>query len=443
MSSRLLFACALTALATGCDSPARSAAPPPNDARSAAVEAHADAPAAPAPLAPTAPTLPASPSADARGAAARGSNALAFDLYARLRSDKGNLAFSPASITTAVAMAWAGARGETAAEMKRALHFEGSDDALVDAAGSLAANRSGPVTLRVANRLFVESSYPLLPAYTARASAAFGASPQAVDFRHASEQARLAVNAWVAEATERRILDLVPPQGVNKETRLALTNAVYFKGLWDTPFDRRATAPAPFFSAKDVKVSVPMMHHEGTYRFAALDRVKVIDLPYQGAGLVMTLVLPDAVDGLAAVESRLTPALFEQWTAAAAHEKVRLSLPRAEIVPRDPLRLGATLRDLGMARAFDRVLADFSGIAAPSSPDERLVLDEVFHKAFVRVDETGTEAAAATAVVVGEASAAMPEEPPKVFKADHPFLFFIRDTTTKAILFMGRVSDPG
>ncbi len=440
--ARAFALCLASAAPVGCDS-AERAGPPASETRSPPAAASTSA----KPRAPTPQASPAEPSSlGARLAAARASNALGFDLYANVRSARGNVALSPLSITSALAMAWVGARGKTAAGMKRTLHLvEGGDD-LLPAIAALAAPSDGPATLRVANRLFVEQSYPLLPAYTAAVAAAFQARPEAVDFLHASDAGRARVNAWVERETEGHIKDLIPPAGVNDGTHVVLANAMYFKGQWARPFDESLTSAQPFRKTPWSSTLVPTLYRLGTYSFAATSGVEVIELPYAigqaGQVLAMTVVLPETVDGLAALEARLSPALLDSWTGATISEHVELWLPRVELVPGEPLRLGAALRALGMARAFDPAAADFTGIAAPSSPDDRMVLDDVFHKAFVKIDEEGTVAATATGGEVG-LSGLGPAPAYKQFKADHPFLFFVRDMRTYAILFMGRVSDPG
>jgi len=379
-------------------------------------------------------------------APAQSSNAFAFDLYAQARAGGGNLAFSPLSLWTALTMTWAGARGETAAQMARVLHLERSVDHVLDPAGRLLAGYQAPgqpVTLRVANRLFGEKAFAFDPDYLARTRAAFGAPLEAIDFRTAPEAARQHINAWVAEQTADRIKDLVAPGGVNADTRLVLTNAIYFLGDWLAPFTREATRPAPFHLTAAQSKDVPTMHQTARFRFAATDGVKVLELPYQGGDLAMTLVLPDAIDGLGAVEARLAPAAFAGWLAALDATEVLVSLPRLEINPPGALSVGPMLGALGMPLAFDQARADFTGIANPVAAADRLHLDEVFHKAFVKVDEKGTEAAAATAVVMMRPLIARrPGTPPAEFTADHPFLFVLRDLRSGMILFLGRVSDP-
>jgi len=374
---------------------------------------------------------------------ARSSNAFGFDLYRGLGPGAGNRAISPASISTALSMAWAGARGGTALQMQNALRFEGPPDAMMRASGALAAalqDPSRPVVFRIANRLFGEKTLPFEEAYLAATSDAFGAGLEPVDFKRAAEKARRLINGWVEEKTEKRIRDLVPPAGVSRETRLVLVNAIYFLGDWAEPFAKEATRPAPFSVSASEKKDVPTMHAVESFRFAARDGLKAVELPYKGGQMSMLLVLPDAVDGLPALESSLTATRLDGIVGSLASARVAVSLPKFEIDPPGAMGLSGVLSQLGMADAFSPAMADFTGIANPPDPRDRLSISEVFHKAFVKVDEKGTEAAAATAVVMDRAGAVMAR--PAEFKADHPFLFFIRDNASGLVLFMGRVADP-
>lgn len=374
------------------------------------------------------------------------SNRFAFDLYGRVREGSGNVAVSPASVSIALAMTWGGARGDTAVEMKRVLHFDGPADAVGAAAGRLAAelqSPSRPVVLRVANRLFGEKTFRFEAPFLATTKSAFGAGLEPVDFKGAPEKARGVINDWVEAQTERRIQALVPPGGVTGETRLALVNAIYFLGDWQEPFTREATRPEAFRLTAAKSVEVPTMHSVRSQRFVAADEVKALSLPYAGGSLSMLLLLPDAADGLSALESALTAEKVDALVRALAPVKVVVSLPKFEVNPAESLRLAAVLKSMGMPLAFDRQKADFTGIANPSDLRDRLCIGDVFHKAFVKVDEKGTEAAAATAVVMMRAGSAAPKpETLAEFKADHPFLFLIRDEATGLVLFMGRVADP-
>ncbi len=378
-------------------------------------------------------------------ALAKSDNAFALELWSKVREGKGNLAMSPLSIATALDMALAGAKGETATQMAGVLHVTGPVDRTLDVAGSLIAEYGAPdnkVTLRVANRLFGEKTFPFEKPYLARVESAFGAPLEPVDFKNGAEDGRKRINDWVAQQTKDRIKDLVPPGAVNGQTRLTLVNAVYFLGDWATPFEPAATKPEPFFVGKSAKKDVPTMHEMEKLHFAATDGVKVLELPYQNGALAMDFVLPDEVDGLDAVEARLTSAVFDKWMGAMAAHKVTVSLPKAEVAPAEALALAPTLAAMGMPLAFDRAKADFTGIANPPSPEDRLYVSAVFHKAFVKMDEKGTEAAAATALPMARAGAALEPEQPQEFKADHPYLFFLRDVRSGLVLFMGRVLDP-
>jgi len=397
----------------------------------------ADAPPSAPPVAPPAP--------GELGGLARSSNALAFDLYAKARVQSGNLALSPISISTALTMTWAGARGDTAAQMKKVLHAEGEPGQAMDVAGKLLASFGGEgskVTLRVANRLFGEKTYAFEQAYLDRTKAAFGAPLEGLDFKHAFEPSRTHINDWVAKQTQDRIKNLIPTGGLSGETRLVLTNAIYFLGDWMTPFKQESTRPAPFHATATATSDVPTMNQVANFRFAATDGVKLLEMPYEGGEVAMTFVLPDAVAGLDAVEKRLSPEVLDRWVRAMQPEKVLVALPKFEINPASSLALGDLLKSLGMPLAFDPDKADFTAIANPPKPADRLYISQVFHKAFVKLDEKGTEAAAATAVVMARAGSAAPSKPPAELRADHPFLFVLRHVSSGAILFMGRVNDP-
>jgi serpin B len=370
------------------------------------------------------------------------SNAFAFDLYSRVRSAPGNLALSPASITSALAMTWGGARGQTEVEMRTVLHLDGTPDAVMTAWGSLSRSLqdpSRPLKLRIANRLFGDKTVAFNADYIERTRAAFDAPLEPVDFKTAADPTRLHINAWVEKQTERRIRDLLPVGAVQALTRLILVNAIYFLADWAEPFDTSSTMPMPFATGSGPPKQTPTMHHGGTYRIAKADGVTVLEMPYQGGDTAMLVILPDRQDGLEDAERALSAEKLEAWTNALTSKLVLVALPRFEVNPEGSLALGETLQALGMPTAFDREKADFTGMANPADPRERIAIDQVFHKAFVKVDEKGTEAAAATAVAMMGGGA-----PPKMleFRADHPFLFAIVDRRTGLVLFLGRVTDP-
>jgi serpin B len=376
---------------------------------------------------------------------AEASNRLAFELHRSIAAQPGNVAFSPASIFVALLMPWTGARGETAAEMARVLHLQGRPESVLPEAAALLRALNDPArtdyTLRVANRLFAERTYTLERAYLDQ-MAGLGAPLEEVDFRRASEAARAHINGWVAKETADRIRNLLPAGSVNAETRLALVNALYLLADWQRPFTAETTRPRAFHGPAGGARDVPTMNQLASFRYAEADGVKVLEMPYKGGELAMTVVLPAARDGLGALEQRVDAAQLGRWVAALRDERVLVALPKFTIDPAQPIALAEELRRLGMPLAFDAGRADFTGIASPPSPADRPVISEVFHKAFVKVDEKGTEAAAATAVIMQRAGAAMPQQPPKEFVADHPFLFVIRDVRSGLVLFAGRVVDP-
>jgi serpin B len=391
------------------------------------------------------PALATTDSAAALKALADANNALGLDVYAAARRGHVNAAISPLSISMALTMTWAGARGDTAAQMKTVLHTDLTPDAALDAETKVRSWMNDPaqtVTLRVANRLFGQKGFAFDQGYLDKTNAAFGAPLEPLDFTGAAGAARTHINDWVARQTDQHIKDLLPAGAVRADTRLVLANAVYFLGKWDQPFKKGETKPAPFHVAARSSKEVPTMHGTLGAPYAHTDGVKVLQLPYTGGQLAMVFVLPDAVDGLEAVESRLSPATLGGWTSALATTRAKVALPSFKIEPSDALALGKTLASLGMPLAFDEAKADFTGIANPPNPQDRLVISNVFHKAFVKVDEEGTEAAAATATVLRTRALIRHEPPPEEFVADHPFLFFLRDVASGTILFMGRVGNP-
>ncbi|MFY9825309.1 MAG: serpin family protein [Thermoanaerobaculia bacterium] len=374
---------------------------------------------------------------------AQSSNAFGFDLYQRLRTDPGNLVFSPPSITTVLTMAWGGAEGETAAQMRKVLHLEGTAGDVMAASGRLARSLqdpSRPLLFRIATQIFAQKTYKLVPAYVEKTRAALGAPIETLDFKTAPDRARVHINQWIESKTAHRIQNLIPPDGVSSYSRLVLVNAIYFLGDWSSPFEPWATRPAPFFLTATQKKNVPTMNQENQFLVGQQDGVTAVSLPYKGGEMSMVLLVPDRVDGLAAVEGSLDAKKLAALMSAMKVEVIELSLPKFEINPGGSLLLGGDLRALGMPLAFDRERADLTGIANPPRRDERLFLSEVFHKAFVRVDEKGTEAAAATAGGVPGGMGAGPG--PRQIKVDRPFLFLIRDNASGLVVFLGRVSDP-
>jgi serpin B len=371
----------------------------------------------------------------------KGNNAFALDLYGHLREQKGNLFFSPESISTVFAMADAGARGPTAAEMARVFHFTLPPDRLHPAMGALLADMNAPhpgYELRVADALWAQQDARFLPNYLQLMQSDYGADFHRVDFKTQPEAVRGTINGWVEQQTNNRIQNLIGPGVLTPMTRLVLTNAIYFKGTWRNPFEKGATQDGEFHLSAAQTATAPLMHRTGAYRYYDGGAFQELELPYEGDDLAMVVLLPKQTDGLPALEQRFTAAAAQQWIdeLAPAH-KVILTLPRFTMTQQ--FELSGTLSAMGMPQAFTPA-ADFSGMTG--KPE--LSISAAIHKAFIDVNEEGTEAAAATSTVMVATAMLRPaqEPPPIIFRADHPFLFMIRDTKTGGILFMGRVEDP-
>ena len=365
-------------------------------------------------------------------------NAFAVALYGQLRGQKGNLFFSPESISTALAMTYAGARGETAAQMAKALHFTLPPAQLHPAMGALLKNLNAPhdsYQLSVANALWAQQGYQFLDSFLSLLKTDYGAGMNQVDFKGATEAARVTINQWVEEKTQDKIKDLLHPGALRPDTRLVLTNAIYFKGNWETQFDKAQTRDEDFYLSPEEKASVPLMHREGGFNYFDGGSFQALEIPYKSKELSMIVFLPRDRSGLPALEQSLT-ANTQQWLRQLAPvAKVIVSLPKFKMTRE--FELGRTLAAMGMPQAFASD-ADFSGMTGHRD----FAISDVIHKAYVDVNEEGTEAAAATAVTMRAMAMRAPTQPPPVFRADHPFVFLIRDHHSNSILFMGRLTDP-
>jgi len=379
-----------------------------------------------------------SPTPD-QAAVAEGNNAFAIELYGQLRKQSGNLFFSPESISTAFAMAYAGARGDTASQMANTLHFTLPPDRLHPAMGALLTNLNAAhdgYQLRVADALWAEKDYTFLDDFLKLTSSDYGAGFNRVDFKGAPEAVRSTINQWVEQKTENKIKDLLPPGAVNSTTRLVLTNAIYFKGDWQTKFDKASTKDEDFHLSPAQTVKSPLMHREGQFRYFNGGTFQVLDIPYKSNELSMVVFLPNDSAGLPALEQSLTAANIEQWLGQLRPvAKVILAIPKFTMTQQ--FELAGALAAMGMHQAFQKNAADFSAMTGKRD----LWISAAIHKAFVDVNEEGTEAAAATGIVM-RSMAVTRQQPPIVFRADHPFLFLIRDNRSGGILFMGRVTDP-
>ena len=371
--------------------------------------------------------------------AARG-NELATRLYrAMIEHSKSNVFLSPPSLRLALGMAYVGAEGATATEMAQALGFE-PDRAAVAAQAKHEIegwSKLGGVDLELhlVNRLWTDTATVFAPPFVELTREGWSASLGSVDFRKAPEPARKNINAWVGEQTKGRVAELLPAGSVSSDTRLLITNAVYFDAKWASPFEARKTSPGPFFVSGGAKArDVPVMHQRHAFGYAEADGAKLVLLPYGSSPLGLVVVLPDARDGLSALESQLTAERLAAWGGALAARPrfVDLGLPKFETSFTGRMR--PVLEALGMKRVFTGA-AELGGM----SPGSELKITDVIHQSFVRVDERGTEAAAATGIPVGLKSMPPPAIPVMV---DHPFLFYLWDASAGRVLFIGRVVDP-
>jgi serpin B len=373
---------------------------------------------------------------------ARGNGEFALALYQVLRKDRDNLFYSPYSISVALAMTYAGARGETERQMADALHYTLPQDRLHPAFNALdlalASRGEGAkgtdeqgFRLHIANALWGQTGYTFVQAFLDVLAVNYGAGLRLLDFAADPEKARVAINDWVSEQTESRIKDLIPAGAIDTLTRLVLTNAIYFNAAWYMPFHEESTEDGPFHLLDGSEVTVPMMKQTESFGYSAGKGYQAVELLYDGRELSMVLLVPDA-GAFETFEDTLDVDRVESILKDLAPTQVALSMPKFKV--ESSFSLVDALTALGMPDAFtDR--ADFSGMTG----NRELSISDVVHKAFVSVDEKGTEAAAATAVIMKLTAA--PAEPVSV-TLDRPFIFAIRDMETGALLFVGRVLDP-
>lgn len=354
----------------------------------------------------------------------------------------GNIFFSPFSISSALAMIFLGAKASTAAQLSKTLHFDSVEDihSCFQSLNAAVSKHGASHTLKLANRLYGEKTYNFLPEFLASTQKMYGADLAPVDFQHASEDARKEINQWVKGQTEGKIPELLAVGVVDSMTKLVLVNAIYFKGMWEEKFMKQDTTDAPFRLNKKNTKSVKMMYQKKKFLFGYISdlKCKVLEMPYQGGELSMVILLPEDIEdestGLKKIEEQITLEKLREWTKRENLENidVHVKLPRFKI--EESYILNSNLGRLGLQDLFSRNKADLSGM----SGSRDLFISKIVHKAFVEVNEEGTEAAAATA---GIATFCMllPEEE---FTADHPFLFFIRHNPTANVLFLGRVCSP-
>ena len=369
---------------------------------------------------------------------ARDNTLFALDLYNQLKMTDGNLFFSPFSIFTALAMTWAGARENTAVQMAETLHFTEKPAQFHRAIGDLisqlnAVQKETDVELSIANAIWAQKGYQFLDEFFRIVQQSYQADLKQVDFSSAAESARQAINTWVEQQTNEKIKDLLPPKVLNALTRLVLVNAIYFKGFWDNQFKSRDTREMEFWLLTEIAVKVPMMHQEHQFGYWENDWLQIIEMPYKEESLSLIVLLPKEKTGITDLEQKLNFENMMAWQSRLRKRKVIVFFPKFKI--ESQFSLGQTLALMGMPDAFDPELADFSAMVG----QKELYISAVIHKAFLEVNEEGSEAAAATGVVVSVTSIA---PSPPIFKADHPFVFFIRDNKSQSILFLGRVLNP-
>ncbi len=389
-------------------------------------------------------------------AAATSINSFGLDLHHRLAVAGGNLVTSPWSIETALAMTYAGADGETKAEMAKVLHFASDDTTVHQGFADLAAElislvgkareqekKEGgsrtPLELHAANQLFGQKGYPFEKPFLTLAEKTYGAPLELADFVASAEKERVKINNWVEEQTRSRIKELIPAGVLDPDTRLVLTNAVYLKAAWAESF--REVPSFDFHVSRNTKASVTGLTRTGLFGHAVIPGGTVVTVPYVGGGLQFVLLVPTEIDGLSTMEKQLTPAILAS-TAKAPVRDVLLHFPKFKLEP-ERVMLAENLIRMGMPTAFDVPpgSADFS-LMVPRKPDEYLSISHVIHKAFIAVDQHGTEAAAATAVAMKRLSAQIERPKPVEVRVDRPFAFAIQHVDSGACLFLGRLTDP-
>jgi serpin B len=372
-----------------------------------------------------------------------GNDAFAFDVYKYLRAGDGNIFFSPYSLSEVLAMTYGGARGNTEKEMAAALEFQLPQDKLhlaFDALDLALASRSQgakgkdqqPFRLHVVNAIWGQTGFDFLPSYLELLAENYGSGLRILDFQKNPESSRVAINNWVAQQTEQKIKDLIPEGSITDMTRLVLTNAIYFNAAWLNQFDKNSTKPGDFTLKNGSKVSVPMMHEQESFNYGSGDGYQVVELPYDGNELSMVILLPDQ-GKFDSFEASLTGQSVTGIIQGMKSRTVQLSMPK--FTTEQSFGLKSALTSLGMKDAFAPGLADFSGMDGKKD----LYIQDVVHKAFIAVDEAGTEAAAASGVIVG--TTAVPSDIVKL-DINRPFIYLIHDIQTGTILFLGRVMNP-
>ena len=372
------------------------------------------------------------------GAVVKGNTVFALGMYQELSSKEGNLFFSPYSISSALGMTYAGARNNTEKEIKQVLHFPGEPGALCRSFGELqeglnSVQKAGEIKLSIANAIWYEKSYTFLPSFINLVQNDYKSKVALADFVGNAEAERKVINTWVEKQTNDKIKNLIPMGILNPLTRMVLVNAIYFKGDWESQFKEINTRELDFNVTASKKVKTKMMYQQGDFLLAEDENTQALEMTYKGDRLSMLVLLPKQKNEISELEKTLTAEKLNGLIAKLRDTKVQVTFPKFKV--ETGYDLVPPFMKLGMKDAFGKG-ADFSGMDGTKD----LYISAIMHKAFVEVDEKGTEAAAATAVMMTITSAA--PSPPYTFNADHPFLFLIRDNVTGSILFMGRMVNP-
>lgn len=369
----------------------------------------------------------------------RGNSEFALDIYHTVRDNEGNIFFSPYSISTAFAMTYSGARCETQKQMAAVLHFSLDAGRLHPSFSALQAHfqnlqENSPFRLNIANALWIQKEYELLQDFLELSQKYYQANLFNLNFRDDPEGSRIKINGWVADRTEGKIQDLLPAGTIKRLTRLVLTNAIYFKAEWEHTYSPHNTKEQDFWITPEEKIKVQMMSQKERFGYFENETLQILEMPYIRQDFSMVVFLPKKKDGLPDLESKLNNDNIAKWSSGLVRQQVNVQFPK--FTTTQNIDLKTILKALGMVDAFTHN-ADFSGI----EPKKELYITDALHKAFIDVDELGTEAAAATAVSMGVTSIPPPRVVPE-FTADHPFFYLIKDHKTKSILFMGRLTRP-
>jgi len=368
-----------------------------------------------------------------------GNTAFALDLYSQLKECEGNLFFSPFSISSALAIAYGGARGNTEKQMANILHFPANQEALHAEMSQIkskldAISTKEKVELNIANGLWAQKDYGFLDGFLLLARKNYSSVVRFANFITNHERVRKEINGWIERETKKKIKKALGPGVLSSFTRLVIVNGIYFKGDWASRFKKKNTKTKPFWISPEQSVKTLLMQQEHEFRYMEKHNLKILELPYIGNDLSMVFILPNSIDGLSELEESLIPKKLNTWLKDLRIFKVDVIVPKFKITSQ--IGLGSALSSMGMTDAFDSRRADFSAM----TPLRPLFIDAVEHSALIEVDEKGTVAATTTSIPLSCEAHVQP--PSATFRADHPFAFLIRDNHTGTILFIGRVVDP-